>query len=146
MTSFLSDQLFDQSFPTLFLSCVVKLLEGIIADWLYFTAETKNPFSHLQASFFKSNPMHCQSLRGWVSATPYATLSSDATGLQQGIWHCFAREAPPCMLDAGIPITFNICWLRSFVTDCKALLKIRNVFSSSCRFNKALPQGSILVL
>ena len=47
------------------------------------------------------------------------------------------------MLDADIPMTF-IRWLRSFLTNCRASVKLYNVCSSSRRFSKGIPQGSVV--
>ena len=47
------------------------------------------------------------------------------------------------MLNIGIPSTF-ICWIYSFLTDCRASVQLFNVFSSSRRFAQGLPQGSVL--
>ena len=47
------------------------------------------------------------------------------------------------MLNTGIPPTF-IRWIRSFLTDRRGRVQLFNVFSSSCRFTRVLPQGSVL--
>ena len=47
------------------------------------------------------------------------------------------------MLNTGIPPTF-ICWIRSFLTDCRARVQPFNVFSSSRRFAQGLSQGYVL--
>ena len=46
------------------------------------------------------------------------------------------------MLNTGIPPTF-IRWIRSFLINRSRSVQLLNVFSSSCRFNQGLPQGSI---
>ena len=47
------------------------------------------------------------------------------------------------MLNTGIPPTF-ICWIRSFLSNCRAHVQLFNVFSSSRCFAQGLPQGSVL--
>ena len=46
------------------------------------------------------------------------------------------------MLNTGISPTF-ICWIRSFLIDCRGCVQLFNVFSSSRKFNQGLPQGSV---
>ena len=48
------------------------------------------------------------------------------------------------MLNIGILPTF-IRWIRSFLINRRGRVQLFNVFSSSCRFNQGLPQGSMLV-
>ena len=47
------------------------------------------------------------------------------------------------MLNTGIPPTF-ICWICSFLIDCKGCVQLFNVSSSSRKFNQGLPQDSVL--
>jgi len=47
------------------------------------------------------------------------------------------------MLDQGVPITF-VKWLRAFLTDRRARVRLNNTTSSSQRMKQGLPQGSVL--
>ena len=47
------------------------------------------------------------------------------------------------MIHLGIPLTF-IYWLRAFLSDQRACVKLNNVLSKSYIFRQGLPQGSIL--
>ena len=47
------------------------------------------------------------------------------------------------MLNTGIPPTF-ICWICSFLIDCKGRVQLFNISSSSRKFNQGLPQDSVL--
>ena len=47
------------------------------------------------------------------------------------------------MISLGIPLQF-IRWLRAFLSDRRARVKLNNVFSNSCLFKQGLPQGSVL--
>ena len=48
--------------PISLTSCVVKLLERILADCLYYIAETKNIFSHSKLVFVKDGAVEIRSL------------------------------------------------------------------------------------
>ena len=47
------------------------------------------------------------------------------------------------MLTTGTPLTF-ICWICSFLINCRGRVQLFDVFSSSRCFTQVLPQGSIL--
>ena len=47
------------------------------------------------------------------------------------------------MLNTGIPSPF-ICWIQSFLDDCRACVQLFNILSSSRCFTQGLPQGFVL--
>ena len=136
--------------PISLTSCVVKLLERIIADWLYYIAESNNLFSHFQAGFCRGRSCEDQIL--WiVQAIEYEfqhrlTQRSVLTLLDFSKAYHTIRQGKLllCMLEAGVPMTF-IHWLCSFLTKRRARVQLHNACSSSRRFNQGLPQGSVLV-
>ena len=135
--------------PISLTSCVVKLLERIIADHLYYIAETNNMFSRFQAGFrkgrscedqitcivqaiedgFQQRPMQCSVLTLLDFSKAYDTVWREKLLLH--------------MLNTGIPLTF-IRWIHSFLTDRRGCVQLFNIFSSSHRFTQGLPQGSVL--
>ena len=129
-------------------SCVVNLLECIIADQLYYIAESNNFFGHFQASFCKGRSCEDQILIAQViedgfqqRPMQHSVLTLlDFSKVYDTVWQ---EKLILCMLDACIPITFVRC-LCSFLTDRRARVQLHNVCSSSRRFNQCLPQGSIL--
>ena len=113
--------------PISLTSCVVKLLERIFADCLYYIAKTKFFFSRFRAWFCKGQSCKDQIAR---------IVQAIEEGFQQ-------QRLLLNMLDAGIAST-SIRLLYSFLNDRRAGFQLFNVFSSSRRFNQGLPQSSVL--
>ena len=125
--------------PISLTSCVVKLLERILADRLYYIAETNNMFSHFQVGFHKGRS--CED-----EITQIVQAIED--GFQQrpmkrSVLTVWREKLLLHMLNTGIPPTF-MRWIHSFLNDHRAGVQLLNVFSSSLRFAQGLPQGSIL--
>ena len=108
--------------PISLTSCVVKRLERILADRLYYIAETNNMFSRFQAGFHKGQ-----------SCEDHVTQKVQA--IEDGFQQCSMKRSVLTLLDfskayntvwrekllfhmlnTGIPPTF-ICWIRSFLND-----------------------------
>ena len=125
--------------PISLTSCVVKLLECILADLLYYIAETNNLFSRFQAGFCKGRNWEDQItqivqaiedgfqqrlMQRSVQTLLDFSKAHDTVGIEKLLLH---------MLDTGIPSTF-IRWIRSLFNDRRARVQLFNVFSSSQRF------------
>ena len=111
--------------PISLLSCVIKLLECILADPLYYITKTNNLFSRFQAAFrkgqscedqitwivqaindsFQQNPMQHSVLTLLYFSKAYNTVWREKLLLH--------------LLGTAIPSTF-ICWIQSFFNDCWA--------------------------
>ena len=135
--------------PISLTSCVIKFLERILADRLYYIAKTNNMFSRFQAAFckgrscedqitqmvqaikdgFQQRPMKCSVLTLLDFSKAYDTVWREKLLLH--------------MLNTGIPPTF-IHWIRSFLDDRRGRVQLFSVFSFSQRFTQGLPQGSVL--
>ena len=120
-------------------SCVVKLLERMLAHRLYYITETKNLFSPFQAGSrreqscedqilrivqaieddFQKKPMHRSVLVLLDFSKAYNTVWREKLLLR--------------MLNMGILITV-IRWLHSFLNDRQARVQLFNVLSHSRRF------------
>ena len=127
------------------MSCVVKLLERILADRLYYIAETNNIFSRFQAGFRKGRSCEDQITR-IVQAIEDGPMKRSVLTLLDfsKVYDTFWREKLLLhMLNTGIPPTF-IRWIRSFLDDRRGRVQLFNVFSSSRRFTQGLPQSSVL--
>ena len=130
-------------------SYVVKLLEHILADRLYYIARTNNMFSRFQAGFCK----------GWSCEDQIAQI---VQAIDDGFQQCpmkhsiltffdFSKAYNTVwkeklllpMLNTGIP-PLSTCWIQSFLDDHRARAQFFNVLSSSRRFTQGLLQGSIL--
>ena len=135
--------------PISLTSCVVKLLKRIIADCLYYIAQTNNMFSRFQAGFRKGPSCEdqinrlVQAIEDGFQQRPvqrsvltllYFSKAYDTVWREKLLLH---------MLNTGIPPTF-IRWIRSFLTDHRGRVQLFNVFSSSRRFTQDLPQSSVL--
>ena len=123
-------------------------LENIIPDCLYFVTKSKNLFSCYEAGFLKD-----ESCEDEITCI----IQRTADGFQQ---HSVEHSVPLFLdfskenqyhfiyntiwwenenlflhlLDAGI------FWLYTFLSDCRAFVKLFNVNSSSCCLNQGLPQ------
>ena len=135
--------------PISLTSCVVKLLERIIADRLYYIAETNNMFSRFQAGFRKGRSCEDQITRivqaiedGFQQRPMQRSVLTllDFSKAYDTVWR---EKLLLHMLNTGIPPTF-IRWIRSFLIDRRGRVQLFNVFSSSLRFTQGLPQGSVL--
>ena len=135
--------------PISLTSCVIKVLERIIADRLYYIAETNNMFSRFQAGFRKGRSCEDQITRivqaiedGFQQRPMQRSVLThlDFSKAYDTVWR---EKLLLHMLNTGIPPTF-IRWIRSFLTDRRGRVQLFNVFSSSRRFTQGLPQGSVL--
>ena len=135
--------------PISLTSCVVKLLERIIADRLYYIAETNNMFSRFQAGFRKGRSCEDQIIHivqaiedGFQHRPMQRSILTllDFSKAYDTVWR---ERLLLHMVNTGIPPTF-VCWIRSFLVDRRGRVQLFNVFSSSRRFNQGLPQGSVL--
>ena len=135
--------------PISLTSCVVKRLERILADRLYYIAETNNMFGRFQAGFRKGQSCEDQVTRinqavedGFQQRPMQRSVLTllDFSKAYDTVWR---EKLQLHMLNTDIPPTF-IRWIRSFLNDRRGRVQLFNVFSSSRRFNQGLPQGSVL--
>ena len=136
--------------PISLTSCVVKLLERMLADRLYYLAETKNLFSHFQAGFRKGRSSEDQVLRivqaiedGFQKKPMNCSVLVllDFSKAYNTVWR---KKLLLHILDIGIPLSI-ICWLRSLLEDQQARVQLFNILSKSHRFHQRLPHGSVLL-
>ena len=135
--------------PISLTSCVAKLLEHILADRLYYIAETNNMFSRFQAGFHKGRSCEdqitriVQTIEDGFQQRPmkHSVLTfPDFCKAQYTVWR---EKLLLHMLNTGIPSTF-IRWICSFLNDRRGRVQLFNVFNSSRRFTQGLPQSSAL--
>ena len=130
-------------------SCVVELLERIIADRLYNIAETSNMFSQFQAGFHKGRGCEdhiiqiVQAIEDGFQQHPMQGSILTLLDFSKAYDTVWREKLLLHMLNTGIPWTF-IRWIRSFLTNRRGRVQLFNVFSSSRRFTQGLPQGSVL--
>ena len=111
--------------PISLTSCVVKLLECILFDYLYYIAETNNLFSQFQASFRKGRSCEDQ-ITGIVQAIKDGFQQQQMKRSVLTLFYfskaynmVWREKLLLYMLDTGIPSTF-ICWIQSFFNDSRA--------------------------
>ena len=135
--------------PISLTSCVVKLLKRIIADCLYYIAETNNMFSRFQAGFRKGPSCEdqinrlVQAIEDGFQQRPVQRSVLTLLDFSKAYDTVWREKLLLHMLNTGIPLTF-IRWIRSFLTDHRGRVQLFNVFSSSRRFTQDLPQSSVL--
>ena len=135
--------------PISLTSCAVQSLERILADRLYYIAETNNLFSQFQVGFRKGRS--CDDEITWIIQTIKDGFQQRPMKRSVLIFFNFNKAYDTVwreklllhMLDTGIPSTF-IRWIWSFFNDRRARVQLFNVFSSSRRFTQGLPQVSVL--
>ena len=135
--------------PISLTSCVVKLLELIIADRLYYIAETNNMFSRFHVGFRKGQSCEdqitqiVQAIEDGFQQRPMQRSVLTLLDFSKAYDTVWREKLLLHMLNTGIPLTF-IRWIRSFLTNRRGCVQLFNVFSSSCRFTQGLPQGSVI--
>ena len=135
--------------PISLTSCVVKLLERILANRLYYIVKTNNMFSRFQAGFCKGRSCEDQITRifqaiedGFQQRPMKRSVLTllDFSKAYDTVWR---EKLLLHMLNTGIPSPF-ICWIHSFLDDCRARVQLFSILNSSRRFTQGLPQGSFL--
>ena len=135
--------------PISLTSCVVKLLERMVADRLMFLAESNKWLNSAQAGFRRGRSCEDQILR---------MVQAISDGLQQKkmqrsvlvlldfsqafdtVWR---QKLLLSMLDLGVPIEY-IRWIYQFLNNRQARVKFNGSKSISRQLHQGLPQGSVL--
>ena len=135
--------------PISLTSCVVKLLERILADRLYYIAEMNNMFSQFQAGFRKwwscedQITRIVQAIRDGFQQRPMKRSVLTLLDFSKAYDMVWREKLLLHMLNTGIPSPF-IQWIRSFLIDHWVRVQLFNVLSPSRRFTQVLPHSSVL--
>ena len=135
--------------PVSLTSCLVKTLERVIADRLYFIAESSNMLSDLQAGFRSNRSCEDQILkisqliedgfqRKKCERSVLALL--DYSKAFDQVWR---QKLLLSLHQKGIPMKF-IQWLNCFLSDRQAKVQFANETSRVRPMRQGLPQGSVL--
>ena len=138
--------------PISLTSCVVKLLERLINNRLYFLAESKGWIADQQAGFRKHRSCEDQVIRLVHHASDsFQTKIDNKT--QRSVMALFDyskaydrtwREQLMIKLcDLGVPAPM-IRWIRAFLTTRTAEVCVNGTLSKRVRIKQGLPQGSVL--
>ena len=135
--------------PISLTSCVVKLLERMIATRLYHLAETQGMFSPLQAGFRKGRGCDdqisriIQAIENGFQAKPMkrsVLVLLDFSKAYDTVWR---ERLLLSMINKGVPMMF-IRWLHAFLQNRQAKVKFCGTNSNSRVMRQGLPQGSVL--
>ena len=135
--------------PISLTSCVVKLLERMLADRLIHLAEVNNCLNNYQAGFRRGRSCEDQILRmvqaiddGFQQKKTYRSVLVllDFSAAVDTVWR---QKLLVSMLDLGVPHAY-VKWLHQFLNNRQARVKFNGSISASCQLHQDLPQGSVL--
>ena len=134
--------------PISLTSCVVKLLERMIAERLYFMAESGDWFSSLQAGFRAGRSCEDQILRITQAIDDALNRGPDRSVLvlldfskaYDTVWR---EKLLMTMLQKGVPVEI-VRWLRRFLENRQAKVELHGHRSRCMKLEQGLPQGSVL--
>jgi ribonuclease HI len=136
--------------PISLTSCVVKCLERMIAERLYYLAETENWFNEQQAGFRKGMSCEDQILKitqaiddGFRDVNGLkrsALVLLDFSKAYDTVWR---QKLLLTMLEKGVP-AYIVQWVNGFLTNRQASVRFNGTLSRSRQFKQGLPQGSVL--
>jgi len=135
--------------PVSLTSCMVKLMERLMAERIYHTMESNSTFSKLQAGFRRGrscddqilkitqaieNGFQCKQMERSV------LVLLDYSAAYDTVWR---QRLLLSMRDQGIPLQM-IRWIASFLTNRQARVRFGDAMSKSRTMHQGLPQGSVL--
>ena len=135
--------------PVSLTSCVVKILERMIAERLYYLAETKGWLSRLQAGFRKGRSCEDQILRIVQSIDDgfqqkpmkrSVLVLLDFSKAYDTVWR---QRLLLSMIEKGVPLQL-VRWLYNFLNNRQARVRFCNTTGRSRWMRQGLPQGSVL--
>jgi ribonuclease HI len=135
--------------PVSLTSCVVKLMERLIAERMYHIMETGNCFSKLQAGFRRGRSCEDQILKitqaienGFQQKKTERSVLVllDFSAAFDTVWR---QRLLISMHDQGIPLQI-IRWVASFLDNRQARVRFGDGMSKSRIMRQGLPQGSVL--
>ena len=135
--------------PISLTSCMVKALERMVANRIYYLAETQGWLSNYQAGFRKQRNTEDQILRITQSISdgfqkkPHQRTVMALLDYSKAFDRVWIEDLLNDMLDLGIPMKI-MKWVRAFLFNRRAVAQVNNTTSSSVAMRQGLPQGSVL--
>ena len=135
--------------PVSLTSCMVKLLERMIAERLYQLAETRNWFNKQQAGFRKGRSCEDQILRmvqaiedGFQRKPMERSIMVllDYSKAFDTVWR---ERLLLSMHEKGVPLVY-LRWIRSFLNNRQAKVRFGDALSSFKTIRQGVPQGAVL--
>ena len=135
--------------PVSLTSCVVKLMERLVAERIYHIMETGNHFSKLQAGFRRGRSCEDQILKltqaienGFQKKRMERSVLVllDFSAAFDTVWR---QRLLLSMSEQGIPLQI-IRWIASFLDNRQARVRFGDGLSKARIMRQGLPQGSVL--
>jgi ribonuclease HI len=135
--------------PISLTSCVVKLLERLVAERMYYLVETRGFIHRFQAGFRKGRSCEDQILRvvqaienGFAQKKMERSVLVllDFSSAYDTVWK---EKLLVSLHEQGIPLQI-VRWLASFLNNRVARVRYGDALSSARTMRQGLPQGSVL--
>ena len=133
--------------PVSLTSCIAKVMERLVAERLWFLAETRGWLSDDQAGFRRLRCTEDQVLRlvqgvsdGFQARARTVAALLDYSQAFDKVW----RERLLLeLLERGVPLTY-VRWLRGFLLNRRACVRFGDATSRAFPFRQGVPQGCVL--
>ena len=135
--------------PISLTSCIVKVLERMLASRIYDLAESKHWFSDLQAGFRKGRSCVDQILRivhgisDGFQKNPMQRSVLALLDLSKAYDKVWQQKLILSMHHAGVPLNI-LRWVSAFLGNRQAKVRFNNVLGDFRPLRQGLPQGSVL--
>ena len=135
--------------PVSLTSCVAKVIERMLADRIYYLAETQGWFSSIQAGFRRGHSCVDQIIRisqaiedgfQMPEMNRSVLVLLDYSKAFDTVWR---ERLLLSMADKGVPLQI-IRWIFSFLQNRQARVRLHNELSSSKHLRQGVPQGCVL--
>ena len=135
--------------PISLTSCVVKLMERLVAERLYHIVETAGIIHKFQAGFRKGRSCEDQILKvvqaienGFSKLEPERSVLVllDFSSAYDTVWR---EKLLISLYEQGIPLPF-VRWLACFLSNRIARVRLGDATSAARTMRQGLPQGSVL--
>ena len=135
--------------PISLTSCVVKVMERMIAERIYHMAEKRGWFNKIQAGFRKGR--NCvdqilrlvQSIDDGFQAKPMRRSVMALLDLSKAYDRVWREKLLLDMASKGVPLQF-IRWISAFLMNRRGRVRYNNSLGKSRELKQGLPQGSVL--
>ena len=135
--------------PVSLTSCVVKVMERMMAERLYHLAESAGMFNHQQAGFRKGRGCDdqiarvIQAIEDGFQHHPLKRSCLVLLDFSKAYDMVWKEKLLMTMIDKGIPLQI-IRWLNSFLENRQARVRVNGELGNNFIMRQGLPQGAVL--
>ena len=135
--------------PISLTSCVVKLMERMVAERLYHIAETSNMLNAQQAGFRKGRGCDdqiarvIQAIEDGFQRSPFQRSCLALLDFSKAYDMVWKEKLLVTMIDKGVPMTM-IRWLNSFLENRQSRVRVNGTLGHNHQMRQGLPQGAVL--